>query len=139
MKISQRFVTAPQQSCGKVIFSQTCVKNSVHREDMHGRGCAWQGACMVGAMCGRGECMAGGMCGRGVCVAGGCVQGGMCGRGRAWQGACVTGKRQLQRAVRILLECILVLECDGLSHLKTFPVNRSMKTFCNCLWTNMSC
>ena len=29
----------PQRSCGKVIFSQACVKNSVHRE-----GCAWQGS-----------------------------------------------------------------------------------------------
>ena len=47
-----------------------------------------------------GECMAGTMHGGGVCVVGGaCVAGG-----------CVRGsKRPLQRAVRILLECILVL------------------------------
>ena len=43
-------------SCGKVMFSQVCVKNSVHREGMHGRG----GLCVVkGGMCGKGgACMA---------------------------------------------------------------------------------
>ena len=40
----------PQRSWGKVIFSEACVKNSVH-----GGGRAWQGACMVG-----GACVAGG-------------------------------------------------------------------------------
>ena len=76
---------------------------------MHG----W-GACMMGGVHGgggingRGEvCMAGGVHGRGVCVAGGHVwQGGMHGRG-----ACVAGGGQdtfNERAVRILLECILV-------------------------------
>ena len=69
----------PQRSCGKVIFSQVCVKNSVHREG--------------------GACMAGGVCGRRYAW-----QGGMCGGGHAWQ-----EKRQLQRTVCILLECILVL------------------------------
>ena len=73
-------------------------------------------------MCGRGACMAGGMHGRGVCMSG----------GHAWQGACMArggacvaggcmaggmhsrGARQIlrdtvnERAVRILLECILV-------------------------------
>ena len=28
---------------------------------MHGRGCAWQGACMAGGMHGRGVCVAGEM------------------------------------------------------------------------------
>ena len=54
---------------------------------MHGGGCAWQGACMVGDMCGGGHvhvwpgaCMAGGMHGGwGACMAGGVV----CGRGHA--------------------------------------------------------
>ena len=75
------------------------------------------------------------MCGRGVCVVGACVAGGMHGRGHAWQGgmhgrgACVAGgmhgrgcachtPRQIlwqqhtvyERAVRILLECILLPE-----------------------------
>ena len=55
----------PQRGLGKVIFSETCVKNSVH---------------------GGGACMAGGM-------HGGCVWvRGMCGRGgHVWQGACVAG------------------------------------------------
>ena len=51
-----------------------------------------------GGMRGRGggACMARG----GACMAGGVV----CGRGHAWQ-----ERRLLQRTVRILLECILVL------------------------------
>ena len=40
-----------QRSWGKVIFSEACVKNSVHR-----RGCAWQGACVAGGW-------GGGVCG----------------------------------------------------------------------------
>ena len=90
-------------------------------------GHAWQGACMTGGMCDRGTCVAGGVHG------GGCVQvEGMHGReGRAWQGcawqgawgvcsgghawwggACVPWQIPWdtvnERAVRILLECILV-------------------------------
>ena len=108
---------------------------------------AWQGgmhdhgACMVGA------CMAGGMHGRGrawqgACVAGGaCVVGGLHGQvgghvspgGHAWPGGCVcvvTGGVRGQRgacmmkirlvnarAVRILLECILVIMVIAYSHL----------------------
>ena len=53
----------PQRSCGKVIFSQTCVKNSVHEGE----------ACVV----------------RGACMAGGCVwQGCVCGSGGVRQGNC---------------------------------------------------
>ena len=64
-------MTVSNSSCGKVMFSQTCVKNSVHREvvcmagGMHGGG-----ACIAGG-CGRGACMSRGMCGRGACMAGG--------------------------------------------------------------------
>ena len=115
----------PQRSWGKVIFSEVCVNNSVHR-----------GACMVaqGGMCG---------CTGGVCVV---LFGGACivlfgGGGHVWfylggmhgfiWGACVVlfggcawfysggcawffqfFRIQLdtvnERAVRILLECILV-------------------------------
>ena len=60
----------------------------------------------------------GGVCGRGVCMAGGHVwQGGVCGGGCAWQGgmhATHAAPRHHEirsvntRAVRILLECILV-------------------------------
>ena len=83
------------------MFSQVCVKNSVQggvcgrgacvaweygvhgNGGMHGRGCARQGACMAGGMCG------GGMHGR-ECV----WQGGMHGRGYVWQqGACMAGDR----------------------------------------------
>ena len=70
---------------------------------MHGRGRAWQGACMAeGAcmgrgMCGRGHawwggaCVAGGMHGRGHVWQGACMAGGMCGRGHVWQGAFMVG------------------------------------------------
>ena len=54
------------------------------------------------------------MRGRGACMGGACVAG-----GRAWQGACVAGGHAWQilrdtvneRAVRILLECILISLC----------------------------
>ena len=68
---------------------------------MHGRGACiagghvWQGACMAG-----GHAWQGGMHGRGACMAGG-VHGGGC----AWQ---ILRDTVNERAVRILLECILV-------------------------------
>ena len=41
----------PQRSCGKVIFLQAYVVNSVHRGGgMHGGVHAWQGVCVVGGM-----------------------------------------------------------------------------------------
>ena len=121
----------PQRSCGKVIFSQVCVKNSVHG----GRGVCVKGVCMAGGHVWQGRvcvargcvwkegvCMAEGHAWRGcvwqgcvwwgACVAGGCVwQVGVClAWGHAWQGGkhAWQEKRQLQRAVRILLECTLV-------------------------------
>ena len=82
---------------------------------MHGGGHAWQGGmhgwgvCMAGdhawqgGMCGWGT----GMHGRGACVAGGCMAGGM-----RDGGACmpqqILWNTVNERAVRILLECILV-------------------------------
>ena len=85
---SHLLITVRKRSCGKVMFSQACVKNSV------GGG----GACMAGGVCGRGNvwwaCVAGGMHGMGACVAGGCMFGRVC----AWQGsmrrrgACVAGE-----------------------------------------------
>ena len=42
---------------------------------------------------------------------GGCmVLGGMCGRGHVWQGVCMVERRPLKWAVRIVVECILVLK-----------------------------
>ena len=56
--------TARNSSCGKVMFSQACVKNSVHggawQGGMCGRGACVMGACMAGDMHDRGACMAGG-------------------------------------------------------------------------------
>ena len=71
---------------GKVIFSEVCVKNSVHRGVCMVGGHAWLwGVCMVagGACMVVGGCMVEGAC----VVAGGCawLQGGMHGcRGHAW-------------------------------------------------------
>ena len=80
----------PQRSLGKVIFSESCVKNSVNG-GVHGRGvcmaggCMWQGACMAGGVHGGGHVWQGGMCGRGACMArvcawlrGVCMAGGAC-------------------------------------------------------------
>ena len=76
---------------------------------MHSRGVhAWWGACMPG-------CVSGGLCMAGV------HGGGMPGRGGAWQevcagghacnGACTQERQPPKRALRILLECILVVTC----------------------------
>ena len=55
-------------------------------------GCAWWGgACIAGGMHGRGVCMARGMHGRGACI--------------VWQ---ILRDTANERAVRIILECILV-------------------------------
>ena len=56
------------------MFSQACVKNSVHRGSMLG---------------GEGACVAGGVWQRGAWQEGSCMAGGMCGWGGgvAWQGA----------------------------------------------------
>ena len=82
---------------------------SVHRGVRGARmagGHAWQGVCAVE-----------GHAWQGACMVGACMVGGMCGRGHAWQGArhtCPLPPRQIlrdtvnERAVRILLECILV-------------------------------
>ena len=70
----------PQRSCGEAMFSQACVKISVHK----GGGCTWQGACMVGGEHGSGGvCVAEGTCRvGGVYMAGGHVwQWETCGRG----------------------------------------------------------
>ena len=98
-------------SCRKRMFSQVCVKNSVHRgtwmaggiysgslpsvmcmasiQGLHGRG----GACMVGGMCGRGY-IGGGMCGKGARAA----RRAFYSRGHVWQ-----ERWPLQQTVRILL------------------------------------
>ena len=81
--------TVCNSSCRKVMFSQACVKNSVHEGGgVHGRG-----------VCGGGMCSKGGACMTVGCALQG--EGGMCGRVHAWQGdiggvhgrgACVAGR-----------------------------------------------
>ena len=96
------------------MFSQVCVKNSVHRGDVYGGG---RVHCRRGHGRREGVCMAGGMCGNGACMVGGVHgMGGVHGRGHVWhKGSCMacTLWQILQdtvneQAVRILLECILV-------------------------------
>ena len=101
----------PQRSWGKVIFSEACVKNSVHTEGVHGKG----GMNGRGALHGRGCVWLGGMHRRGC----------MWQEGHAWQGAHVwqegthAAPQQIlqdmvnERAVGILLECILVFTLFG--------------------------
>ena len=86
---------------------------------MHGRGaCVAGGMCIAGGMHGRGHAWQRGMHGRGACMVGGmCGSGGVC----VWWGACVAGGCAWQilrdtvneRAVHILLECILVMGFFG--------------------------
>ena len=93
-------------SCGKVMFSQACVKNSVHGGACVTKGgevCVVRGACVaIAGMHGKGKgghaFLKGGIHGKGVCVVGG-MHGsrGMCGRGafiwgNAWQGVCMAGE-----------------------------------------------
>ena len=73
----------PQRSCGKVMFSQACVKNSVHGG----------GSLSGGGVCPGGESLSGGLCPGGVSV-----------RENPRYGN--------ERAVRSLLECILFCDCD---------------------------
>ena len=93
---------------------------------MHGKGHAWLGGvCMAG-----GHAWQMGMCGRGHAWQGVCMAGGVHVGGHVWQGACIAGVCMVggachalppanttrysdtvnERAVRILLECILVFE-----------------------------
>ena len=82
-----------QRSWGKVIFSEACVKNSVHGGGMGGvrhggGGCVWQGGmygrggAWQGGRAWQGHAWQGGMHSMGLCMAGGSVHGG----GHAWQG-----------------------------------------------------
>ena len=84
-------------------------------------GHVWQGGgvCVAGGMHGRGTCMAGGMYDGGACMAGGHAwQGGECSRGvcmawgqhGGWEGGGHAWHMVNEWAVRILLECILVLK-----------------------------
>ena len=75
---------------GGIIGREACVVGG-----MHGRGCTWQGACMAG------ECMAV------ACMSGGCVAGG---HGMHLPTDTTRyGDTVNERVVRILLECIFVL------------------------------
>ena len=111
------FITVHNSSCGKVMFSQACVKNSVHTGGVqgrgacvageggmygrgtHGRGYVWQGCALQGyawqgfasCMAGEGSIHGGGMHGRGHAWQGACMAGGVHGREHVWQGCMAEG------------------------------------------------
>ena len=72
---------------------------------VHGRGHVWQGVCVVGGAC---------MAEEHSWQRGHVWQGGVHGSGHAWQegGHACQERRSLQRTVRILLECILVINTN---------------------------
>ena len=92
--------------CKGHVFTGVCLSTG----GMHGGGMHGRRACM-------GVCMAGGMHGRGLVWQGGiCDRGSLCGRGACMAGVCmpctpwqILWDTVNERAVRILLECILVL------------------------------
>ena len=87
---------------GVCMAGGACMGGGVHGRGGH----AWVGVCVAGGHAWWGVCVVGGMNGRGACVAGGHAwQGGVHGRGCAWQ---ILRDIVNERAVRILLECILV-------------------------------
>ena len=76
---------------------------------------AWEHACMTGSV----VTMGGGH------VWQGCVCGwGMHGRGHAWQGASIAGETATAADVRILLECILVVNINVYLILLTYSCHR---------------
>ena len=100
---------------GKVIFSEECVKNSVHKGGVSALpggvcsgGCLLWGVSALGGVCPR--CLLQGVSALGVSAPGVSALGGVCSggcvclRGVWWRHA----PRILLRAVCILLECILV-------------------------------
>ena len=119
--------------------------------DIQGRGVCMVGACMAGGMCGEGLCVVGsmhggdmhckgvhgkGVHGREACVAGRHAWwgGGKCDRGHTWQGVCSKGghawqeKWQLQQAVYIILDCILVFIAISVNRSDWhFESNRSVR------------
>ena len=117
IKSENSMFTARKRSLQRLCFTGVCLSTGGGHA-WQGRGHAWQGVCMAGGVHGRGHVWQGGMHGRGHVWQGVCVVGGMC-SGRA----CVVGEHVWQgmhtplqilrytineRAVSILLECILV-------------------------------
>ena len=96
-------ITVYISSCGKVMFSQACVKISVHEGRMHGRGACMAGGVNIRGMHGRGECMAGGMHGReGACVTRGCVAGGcVAGRYVSYWNAFLFGQMFIENCMKM--------------------------------------
>ena len=102
----------PQTKFAKVMFLQmsVCPWGGNRRGGVHGGGacmvggCAWQGGMCGGGHAWWGACMAGGMHGRGHAW-----WGGMCGGGVGWRAWQILRDTVNERAVRILLECLLVI------------------------------
>ena len=69
VRTEAEFVTAGNSSCGKVMFSQACAKNSVHGEGVS------VPACTTGHMTREGVPVQGGLCPGGLCPGGLCPSG----------------------------------------------------------------
>ena len=109
--------------CKGYVFTHVCLSTGGHvcQGVCMAGGHVWQGACMAGGVHGKGACMARGRAWQGGMHRRGCVAGGMHGRGCAWWGgACMPWQIPRdtvnERAVHILLECILVENVIFLSH-----------------------
>ena len=125
--------------CEGYVFTPVCQSFCSQGGDVHSRGCAWRegvrgrGVCVAGRHAWQGVwqgvCMVGGVHGGGACVVGGvwqerCVwQGGVRGRGACMMGGAWQIPRDTvnERAVRILLECILVQNMFTLYRLRLRP------------------
>ena len=105
-----KLLPSANEVCEGYVFTGVCLSTGGER-------CMAEGVCMVGCAWQGGHVWQGGLWPGGL-LQGGCVARGMHGRGRAWQGVGMHGthvpSRQIlrdtvnERAVRILLECILV-------------------------------
>ena len=115
LKTNQNCFYRPQRSSGQVMYSQACVKNSVHGEgglcpSMHHRSHD-QGGSVWGGLW---DSLSDGLCLGGLCLEGS-LSGGLCLGGLCLGGSVRRPPRQRppysnERAVCILLECILVFQ-----------------------------
>ena len=85
---NSQFLPPANEVWGKVIFSEACVKNSVHRGGVPGPGgclllgrvsAPWRGVCSLkGCLVGGVVCFQGGVCSRGAWSGGVCFRGDLC-------------------------------------------------------------
>ena len=106
------YIYRPQTKFAKVMFLHLTVSHFVHMRGLHPRG-LHPGCLHPGKVCikgGRGSALGGGICiQRGLHPRGVCIQG----FGQTFRPPRILWDTVNERAVRILLECILVWSCFG--------------------------